>query len=126
MTQKRSVYKNSVQKNSARKNAPPNWDLSFLYKSLNSPRLKRDLKQAEVSAVKFRRKYSGKIAKIARSQEKFAKMMQDSEKLKNALVKPVIFAHLYYSECATDQKRSVFVRKMDAEYTRLSSDGDIF
>lgn len=59
-------------------NELPAWDLSDLYKSINDPKIKRDLEKYRKMALQFASKYKGKLHELSAKQ--FLELIQDTEK----------------------------------------------
>jgi len=89
----------------------PEWDLSDLYESGQSPRFEADLRRAQDMAKDFALAYEGKLAGITGAAEggaRLAAAIKDYEALDEILGRLGSYAQLYYVGDTTDPARAKF------------------
>jgi len=96
----------------------PIWDLSDLYKSIESEEISLDLKFIELRSKKFEKKYEGKI-KLLDSRSLF-KAIQEFEKIDERIHKILSFAQLLISENIEDEKNKIFFQQIKEKITKFS------
>lgn len=78
-----------------RKKDAGQWDLTLLYSSSRSHKLKTDLSSAETRAARFRKKYYGKVATLSVDQLETA--LHEFEGLQESIVRPQSYAYLLFA-----------------------------
>src|ERR1700743_2469310 len=73
----------------------PNWDLTDLYPSMDSPELKAELDGAETDAKAFAKAYQGKIASLTGKQ--LGEALAAYERIDERLSKAMSYAGLVYA-----------------------------
>jgi oligoendopeptidase F len=89
----------------------PEWDLSDLYESGQSPRFEADFRRAQDMAKNFAETYQGKLADLAGEAEggaRLAQAVRDYEALDEILGRLGSYAQLFYVGDTTDPARSKF------------------
>jgi len=97
----------------------PSWDLSDLYPSNNSTRIKQDLKKARDLSEKFKKKFEGKLADL--KAENLASAIMEYEKIEEICGKLSSFAYLFYAENIEDEERSRFWQDISEKITEIST-----
>ena len=80
--------------------ALPAWDLSDLYPSTDSPRIKADLDAAEAAARAFAGQYAGRLAELPGGE--LAQALATYERIEEQLGRVMSFAQLMFSGDGTD------------------------
>jgi oligoendopeptidase F len=100
----------------------PEWDLSALYPSLDSPKVRADLKRALADSTAFEAAYKGKLAGLlAQGGGALAKAIADYEAIDELMGRLYSFAGLVYSENTTDPQRAKFFGDVQEKLTTASS-----
>src|SRR5262245_50150311 len=102
----------------------PSWNLSDLYRGMDDPQLRDDLRRAETDAVAFEEKYKGKIVAIAdtdRAGTALATAVEEYERLEELLGRIVSYAGLVHAEDTTDPARSKFYGDVAEKITAASA-----
>ena len=86
----------------------PEWNLSDLYDSPESPELTRDLEKALTEAKTLKRTYAGNITTIANDSAELAKAVRAYEALADLTGKLGSYAGLYHAGDQSDPSRSKF------------------
>lgn len=99
----------------------PQWDLSDFYSSPNSAEFKFELKKLEDLAVKFAKKYSGRVEKL--SGDNLALAIYEYEKIVTLSQKLGSYAYLVFSTEMLDEKIGAFYQntsdKINDAYSHL-------
>ena len=101
----------------------PEWNLSDLYESGDSPTFKDDLKRGRSDAEAFAARYKGKLAEIAAAAdggERLAEALKDYEALDELLGRIGSYAQLHYVGDTTDPKRAKFYGDVTQALTDIS------
>ena len=83
----------------------PTWNLSDLYRGMDDPKLREDLRRAETDAAAFEEKYKGKIVAIAGTSgggSELAEAVAAFERLEELLGRIVSYAGLVHAEDTSD------------------------
>lgn len=97
----------------------PEWDLSDLYDSPDSPRLEADLKAADEAAGAFRRRYRDKLAGI--SGDGLGEAIAEFERLCERIYKVLSYAQLNYAADVSDPERGRFSQGMQERATAITT-----
>ncbi len=102
----------------------PEWDLSALYPSLNSPQIKEDLARADAMCLKFEEQYKGKLLGLAdqpSAGRALAAAIKTYETIDDLIGRVVSYAQLVYSGNTTDPVRAKFYGDVQDRVTTSSS-----
>jgi oligoendopeptidase F len=97
----------------------PEWDLSDLYDSPDSPKLEADLKAADVAAKAFQERYQGKLAAI--SGDELGEAIAEFERLTEGLYRVLSFSQLRYAANVSDPERGRFSQSMQERATLITT-----
>ncbi len=97
----------------------PEWDLTDLYPSPESPELRDDLAKMRKASKAFARRLQGKLADLG--GDKLAKAIADYEKIDEVLSRIMSYASLLYAEDMTDPNNGRFYQSMREAVTEISS-----
>ena len=97
----------------------PEWDLSDLYPSPDSPALESDLAAASEAAKAFERAYAGKLASL--SGQDFGRAIADYESISETIYRAMSYAQLLYSADVSDPERGRFYQGMQERVTEIST-----
>ncbi|MFA4987353.1 MAG: M3 family oligoendopeptidase [Candidatus Brocadiia bacterium] len=97
------------------------WDLSFLYSSVDDPKIRKDLKAAAELADKFVSEYRGKISSKDCNAAVLLKAIADMEKLYRRAAAPYHYASLKFSEDTQNPKHLSLVNDIRARFTDISN-----
>ncbi len=97
----------------------PEWDLSDLYPSMDSPAVEHDFLAAERAAIAFKARYEGKLAEL--SGVELAEALADYQHIEEIQGRLVSFASLLFSGDGTDPKLGQFYQSVTERVTALSS-----
>ncbi len=101
----------------------PEWNLGDLYASLDDPRIKRDLQQAETECIAFEQDYKGKLSDLAKAPNAgaaLAEPVRRYEKIEDLLGRLISYAGLVYSGNTTDPARAKFYGDVQERITSIS------
>jgi oligoendopeptidase F len=102
----------------------PEWDLSALYPSLDSPQIKEDLARADTMCLKFEEQYKGKLLGLAHQPnagQALAAAIETYETIDDLIGRVVSYAQLVYSGNTTDPVRAKFYGDVQDRVTTSSS-----
>jgi oligoendopeptidase F len=102
----------------------PEWDLSALYPSLDSPQIKEDLARADTMCLKFEEQYKGKLLGLAHQPnagQALAAAIETYETIDDRIGRVVSYAQLVYSGNTTDPVRAKFYGDVQDRVTTSSS-----
>ena len=99
--------------------SPPEWDLSDLYPSPDSPLLEQDLVAATDAATAFHASYAGKLAGL--SGDDFGQAIAEYERICETIYRAMSYAQLWYSSDVGDPARGGFYQGMQERVTDISS-----
>ncbi len=100
----------------------PEWDLSTLYSSIDSPEVAADLEKALGDSQQFEARYKGQLATLlAKGGGQLALAIADFEVLDELLGRLYSFAGLVYSENTNDPARTKFFGDVQEKITTASS-----
>ena len=99
--------------------ALPAWDLSDLYPSTDSPRIKADLDAAEAAARAFARQYAGRLAELPGGE--LAQALATYERIEEQLGRVMSFAQLMFSGDGTDSAIGRFMQSCSERVTAITS-----
>ena len=103
--------------------ALPEWDLSDLYPSMDSPRLKEDQKVLEKALKAFSARYRGRLIDAAKTApDTLAEALKAYETFQDRLGRIMSFADLVYAGNTTDPARAKFYGDVQDFITRAASD----
>ncbi|CAA7613579.1 M3 family oligoendopeptidase [Magnetospirillum sp. UT-4] len=97
----------------------PEWDLSDLYPSPDSPELKQDLDASEAAAKAFHDRYGGRLETL--SGDQFAAAIAEYERIGEVIYRAMSYAQLHYSGDQTDAERGRFYQGMSERVTAIST-----
>lgn len=103
----------------------PEWDLSHLYPSMDSPLFQADLERALAESQAFAALYRGKLAEIAEREDgpaALAGAVAAYERLEDLLGRIMSYAGLVYSGDTTDPKRAKFYGDTQDRMTTASTE----
>ncbi|MGD9639032.1 MAG: M3 family oligoendopeptidase [Alphaproteobacteria bacterium] len=101
------------------KEALPNWDLTDLYPSYDSPEFKNELTKVATMAERFANRYQGKLESL--SGEDFAKSIEEYEKISGILGKMGAYSYLLRSTNLNDEKVMGFYQGFEEKSTDIGS-----
>ncbi len=99
--------------------ALPEWDLSDLYPSPDSPKLEADLVAVDEASQAFERAYAGKLATISGAD--FGRAIAEYEAISETVCRILAFAQLRYSGDVSDPERGRFYQGMQERITDIST-----
>jgi oligoendopeptidase F len=99
--------------------ALPNWDLSDLYQSPNSPAIEADLSRVTAEAKAFAADYQGKLAALPGAE--LARAMSRFEDMDEVLSRVMSYAQLLFSADSADAAAGQFYQRMMERVTDISS-----
>jgi oligoendopeptidase F len=97
----------------------PEWDLSDLYPSSDGPEITRDIAASGKAALKFAKRYQGKLSDI--DGDTLAKAIADYEKIDEVLSRVMSYASLLYAADMMDPENGRFYQSIQEEVTGISS-----
>jgi oligoendopeptidase F len=97
----------------------PEWDLSDLYPSPQSPELARDLDAVEASAKVFHAQYNARLATL--SSRQFGEAIAEYERISEVIYRALSFAQLHYSGDVSDPERGRFFQGIQERATLITS-----
>ncbi|MDB5545408.1 MAG: oligoendopeptidase [Hyphomicrobiales bacterium] len=103
----------------------PEWNLSDLYPSMDSPEFARDMTRAAEECARFAANWRGKLGEIAGgggASEKLCEAVRAYEGLEDLLGRIMSYAGLVYSGDTTDPTRAKFYGDTQDKITNASSD----
>jgi len=103
----------------------PEWDLSHLYPSMNSPEFAVDLERAQAESQSFAALYRGKLAALAAREDAstvLAEAVMAYEKLEDLIGRIMSYAGLVYSGDTTDPQRAKFYGDTQDKITAASTE----
>ncbi|HEY7991952.1 MAG TPA: M3 family oligoendopeptidase [Stellaceae bacterium] len=98
----------------------PEWDLSDLYPTPDSPALKSDLDRSAAAADGFRDHYRGKLASL--SGDELGAAIAAFEKLEDTLGRAMSYASLYYAANMSDPERGRFYQNIQERINAISTE----
>jgi len=100
----------------------PEWDLTDLYPSIDSPDIAKDLSTSATEAENFASTYRGKLNEIANNEPAtLLEAITAFEVLQDRLGRIGSFAGLSYASNTTDPERAKFYGDMNEQITAISS-----
>jgi oligoendopeptidase F len=102
----------------------PEWDLSALYPSIDSPDVKRDLARVDAECNAFEERYKGKLGALAAGGEGGAALagaIKELEAIDDLIGRIASFAQLVYTGNTTDPARAKFFGDVQEQITTSSS-----
>jgi oligoendopeptidase F len=103
----------------------PEWDLSHLYPSMESPLFKADLDRALAESQRFAALYRGKLADLVQREDAatvLAEAVAAYERLEDLLGRIMSYAGLVYSGDTTDPQRAKFYGDTQDRMTTASTE----
>jgi oligoendopeptidase F len=103
----------------------PEWDLSHLYPSMESPLFKADLDRALAESQRFAALYRGKLADLVQREDAatvLAEAVAAYERLEDLLGRIMSYAGLFYSGDTTDPQRAKFYGDTQDRMTTASTE----
>lgn len=97
----------------------PVWDLSDLYPAPDSPKLKADLGEAELSARQFKDRYTGKLA--SSPGDVLAAAIKEYERIEEILGRIMSYAQLLFSSDSSNVVYGQFYQTMSERVTEIGS-----
>ncbi|MCK5295810.1 MAG: M3 family oligoendopeptidase [Alphaproteobacteria bacterium] len=97
----------------------PEWDLSDLYSSMDSPELKKDMSTAAASSERFEKRYKGKLAEL--SGDEFGKAIREYEKICETLGKVGTYSYLLRDTNLQDAKITNFHQNISEKSNDIST-----
>ena len=107
----------------ARLGALPEWNLSDLYPGLDSPKIKRDLEQADSDCVAFEQEFKGRLAALATGEDAggaLAAAVKRYESIDDRLGRLISYASLVYAGNTTDPVSAKFYGDIQERITAAS------
>lgn len=98
----------------------PEWDLTDLYPSMNSPELEGDLQSGAEEAKAFQAKYQGKLASL--EADAMLEVVKAYEALEDKLGKVMSYAYLVYAGDMADPDIGKFFQGMQEKVNAISVD----
>jgi oligoendopeptidase F len=102
----------------------PEWNLSDLYESINSPKLAADLAKAAADSERFAKDYRGQLATLSQAADASAKLSEALTRydaLQDLLGRIMSYAVLLYSGDTTDPARAKFLGDTQEKITSAST-----
>ncbi|HTH15826.1 MAG TPA: M3 family oligoendopeptidase [Magnetospirillum sp.] len=96
----------------------PEWDLSDLYPSPDSPQLDSDLAAIEAAAKAFHQAYNGRLAEI--SGDQLGEAIAEYERMGEVMYRAASYAQLLYAGDQTDPERGRFYQGIQERVTDIS------
>lgn len=97
----------------------PEWDLTDLYPSMDSPELKSDLERMTSACAEFAGKYEGKLAEL--DGDGLAQAIAEYEGFDQVLGRVMSYAGLLYTQNTQDPARAKFMSDCQAQVTDIST-----
>ena len=97
----------------------PEWDLTDLYPSPDSPELTADLAAIEKSCTAFQARYQGRLAEL--SSEEFAAAMAEYEATTEMIWRILSYAQLRYASNVSDPENGRFQQSMSERVTEITT-----
>ena len=97
----------------------PEWDLTHLYSSMDSPEIERDLSKAKADAKAFRRRYQGKLAKL--DGPAFGQAIANFESNQELLGRLGSYAQLVYAGDMSNPEVGRFYQMIQERTTDISA-----
>lgn len=97
----------------------PEWDLSDLYPSPDSPELEADLQAADAAAKAFEADYAGRLADLPGSG--LGAAVAEYERISQIIYRAMSYAQLLYSGDVSDSERGRFYQGMQERVTDISA-----
>jgi oligoendopeptidase F len=97
----------------------PEWDLSDLYPSVDSPTLEQDLTAADAASKAFHATYAGRLATL--SSREFATAIAEYERISEIIYRALSYAQLHYSGDVADPERGRFYQGIQERVTEIST-----
>ncbi|MGE5517002.1 MAG: M3 family oligoendopeptidase [Bacteroidota bacterium] len=97
----------------------PEWDLSDLYPSPDSPQLEADLSAVEAAAKAFHDSYCGKLADVDGAA--LGAAIAEYERMGEVMYRALSYAQLLYAGDQTDPERGRFYQGMQERITGISA-----
>jgi oligoendopeptidase F len=107
----------------AKLGALPEWNLSDLYPGLDSPKIKRDLEQADSDCVAFEQEFKGRLAALATGEGAggaLAAAVKRYESIDDRLGRLISYASLVYAGNTTDPVSAKFYGDIQERITAAS------
>jgi oligoendopeptidase F len=101
----------------------PEWNLADLYASLDDPKIKSDMAQAEADSIAFETDYKGKLAGLASGPQAgaaLAEAVRRYERIEDLLGRLISYAGLVYSGNTTDPAKAKFYGDVQERITAIS------
>jgi len=99
----------------------PTWDLTALYKSIDDPQIKLDLRVLDLRAKNFEQKYKveEKLYKI--NGTNLFRAIREYEIINEKLGKLASYAFLNYAQDLSNEQNTIFYQKITEDITNISS-----
>ncbi|MGE5547525.1 MAG: M3 family oligoendopeptidase [Solirubrobacterales bacterium] len=97
----------------------PEWDLSDLYPSPDSPRLSQDLDAADEAAKAFHERYNARLAAL--SGDQLGEAIAEYERISEILYRALSYAQLWYAADQSDPERGRFYQGVQERVTDIST-----
>jgi oligoendopeptidase F len=102
------------------KSAPPAWNLSDLFVSIQDPKIETTLKTCKAQAERFQKTHKGKLASFAKKPAELKKIIRTYERLIEEYAKPQIYAALVHSADSLSPENGAFMQKIDVQSLEIS------
>lgn len=102
----------------------PEWDLSDLYPSMDSPELKKDMATVAASSERFEKRYKGKLAEL--SGDDFGKAIEEYEQINETLDKVSTYAYLLRDTNLQNPKITNFYQNISEKSADISTKAIFF
>ncbi len=110
---------NASTENKMQKNKIPEWDLTDLYNSPNSEKIKVDFQRAEKLSKKFSKRYKGIIKDI--DGDKLGQAISEFEIISEILYKILSYGQLLHTADITNEELGRFFQTVHEKVTEISS-----
>jgi oligoendopeptidase F len=100
----------------------PEWDLTDLYPSPDSPEVERDFAAAAAQAKRFKQTYQGQLVAMGRDGAKLAQAVKEYEQLADLMGRLGSYAGLLYAADQSDPARAKFYGDTSERLTNISND----
>ena len=100
-------------------NELPSWDLSDLYNSTKSPKLKSDIRKLDQLTSNFNKTYKGKVRNL--NNKKIFTLISDLEIIERLNGRLISFAYLNYCEEVNNEEKNKFLSFIQEKLTKFES-----
>lgn len=108
------------------KDTPPVWNLSYLYKGSQDPKIEKDLKDAIKSSLTFKKRYSDRTKKQSLSPSDLLKAIQDYESISTKGYLPAYYISNLHNTDMNSQELTAIYGKINIMASELSKNMSFF